>query len=73
MYILQKFFWRKTSFFTNRNEIEEKEKFLATRFQNALLIPGIQKLHKVISAGNGRVKIYETSNANEEEKITLNN
>ena len=43
---------------------------MATRFQNTLLIPGAQKLHKIIPAGNGRVKIYETSNADEgEERI----
>ena len=40
---------------------------MATRFENALLIPGTQKLHKIIPAGNGRVKIYETSNADEGE------
>ena len=47
---------------------------MATRFQNALSIPGTQKLHKIIPAGNGRVKIYKTSNADEgEERITQKN
>ena len=44
---------------------------MATRFRNTLLIPGTQKLHKIISAGNDRVKIYETSNANKGEKRIL--
>ena len=47
---------------------------MATSFRNALLIPGTQKLHKIIPAGNGRVEIYETSNADEgEERITQKN
>ena len=41
---------------TSSEEIGEKEKFLTTRFQNTLFIPGTQKLHKIIPAGNGRVK-----------------
>ena len=41
---------------------------MATRFQNALFIPGTQKLHKIVPAGNGRVKIYETSNADDREE-----
>ena len=39
----------------------------------ALLIFGIQKLHKIISAGDGKVKINETSNVDGEERITLKN
>ena len=66
-------FGEKISFLYSGEEIE-KEKFLATRFQNALLIPGTQKLHKIIPVGNVRVKIYKTSNADEgEEKITQKN
>ena len=67
-------FGEKLVFYTFSEEIKEKEKFLATRFQNALLIPGTHKLYKIIPAGNARVKIYETSNANEGEKrIILKN
>ena len=68
-------FGEKVSFlYTSSEEIGENEKFLATRFQNSLLIPGTQKLHKIIPAGNGKVKIYETSHADEgEERITQKN
>ena len=55
------------SYFQWRNR---EEKILATRFQNARLIPGTQKLYQIIPTSNGRVKIYETPNPNEgEEKI----
>ena len=47
---------------------------MATRFQNALSISGTQKLHKIIPVSNGRVKIYETSDADEgEERIIPKN
>ena len=49
-------FGEKISFFYTSSEEIEKEKFLATKFQNAPLIIGTQKLHKIIPAGNGRVK-----------------
>ena len=42
---------------------------MATRFQNALLISRTQKLHKIFPTDNGRIKIYETSNADGEERI----
>ena len=65
---------KKFFFYTSSDKIEEKEKILSTRFQNALLISGTQKLYKITPASNGRVKIYETSNADEgEERITLKN
>ena len=52
----------------------KKEKILTTRFQNALSIPGTQKLHKIIPVSNGRVKIYETLGADEGEgRIILKN
>ena len=75
VYIFRKKFGEKVSFFyTSGEKIKKKEKILATKFQNALSIPGTQKFHKIIPVSNSSVKIYEMSDADEgEERIILKN
>ena len=51
-------FGKKISFSCTFSEEIEKEKFLASRFQTALLIFGTPKLHEINSAVNGTIKIY---------------
>lgn len=59
-------------FYTGKNEIQNSETFLASRFQNALPIVGTQKIHKILPLHKGKVKVFETSNTEEgEEKKIL--
>ena len=52
-------------FFIESSDVKDKENFLESRFEQSLTIVGTQKMHKFIPLNNGKIKVFETSHADE--------